>query len=188
MPTPRRSAQCASWSAAAARNVSAATSNTSRSASTACAASLAAVVVLPTPLTPTSSQTFGCPGTRWRLRSTPRSRVAAISRSSTPGSSPASRTPSSAARSRTRSTSPVVVGTPTSARSSVSSISSHASSSSFERARSRPAMPENGARERPRRSRKRGFVRGASSGAGTSSGTSPRVACARDDRACGAVR
>jgi hypothetical protein len=57
--TPTRSPQVCSWSAAAARKVSAAPSTTSRSSATSTRASLPTVVVLPVPLTPTTSTTAG---------------------------------------------------------------------------------------------------------------------------------
>ena len=59
---PVRSAHMASWSAAAARKVSPAASRTERPAADWRRASLPMVVVLPTPLTPTMSQTSGAPG------------------------------------------------------------------------------------------------------------------------------
>ena len=57
---PTRSPQVCSWSAAAARKVSAAPSTTLRPSATSTRASLPVVVVLPVPLTPTTSTTAGC--------------------------------------------------------------------------------------------------------------------------------
>ena len=59
--TPTRSPHVASWSTAAARNVSAAPSVTVRSSATRIRAILPTVVVLPAPLTPTTSTTPGLP-------------------------------------------------------------------------------------------------------------------------------
>ena len=56
---PTRDAQLCSWSAAAARKVSAAPSTTRRPSATRTRASLPTVVVLPVPLTPTTSSTDG---------------------------------------------------------------------------------------------------------------------------------
>ena len=56
---PTRDAQVCSWSAAAARKVSAAPSTTRRPSATSTRASLPTVVVLPVPLTPTTSSTDG---------------------------------------------------------------------------------------------------------------------------------
>ena len=56
---PTREAQLCSWSAAAARKVSAAPSTTRRPSATSTRASLPTVVVLPVPLTPTTSSTDG---------------------------------------------------------------------------------------------------------------------------------
>ena len=57
--TPTRAPHVSSWSAAAARKVSAAPSSTSRSSATRTRASLPTVVVLPVPLTPTTRMTAG---------------------------------------------------------------------------------------------------------------------------------
>ena len=62
--TPTRAPQVSSWSAAAARKVSAAPRTTSLSSATSTRASLPTVVVLPVPLTPTTSTTAGRPSTR----------------------------------------------------------------------------------------------------------------------------
>ena len=59
---PVRSPQICSCSTAAARNVSPATSTGRRPCSRYCCASLPMVVVLPVPLTPTTSTTCGCRG------------------------------------------------------------------------------------------------------------------------------
>jgi hypothetical protein len=64
--TPTRSPQVCDWSAAAARNVSAAPSTTSLSSATRTRASLPTVVVLPVPLTPTTSTHAGRFSTRGR--------------------------------------------------------------------------------------------------------------------------
>nr|CRL78401.1 hypothetical protein CPGR_02255 [Mycolicibacter nonchromogenicus] len=56
---PTRAAQVCNWSAAAARNVSAAPSTTRRPSATSTRASLPTVVVLPVPLTPTTNSTDG---------------------------------------------------------------------------------------------------------------------------------
>ncbi len=61
LSAPTRSAQCWSCSAAAARKVSPAARITERPSAIWCLASLPMVVVLPTPLTPTKSHTFGWP-------------------------------------------------------------------------------------------------------------------------------
>ena len=62
--TPTRSPHVSSWSAAAARKVSAAPSTTSLSSATSTRASLPTVVVLPVPLTPTTRMTAGRPSMR----------------------------------------------------------------------------------------------------------------------------
>jgi len=62
---PTRSPQVWSWSAAAARNVSAAPSTTVSPSPTSDLASLPQVVVLPVPFTPTTSTTAGRPSCRW---------------------------------------------------------------------------------------------------------------------------
>ena len=74
---PVRSAQVASCSAAAARNVSPAAISTRRPSATCWAPTLPIVVVLPTPLTPTNSHTLGEPAAPARSaasRSAPSSR------------------------------------------------------------------------------------------------------------------
>ena len=75
---PVRSAHMASWSAAAARNVSPAARRTEWPSAVWRRASLPIVVVLPTPFTPTMSQTSGAPS----LPSKRSARVSAVSSSS----------------------------------------------------------------------------------------------------------
>ncbi len=129
--TPTRSPQVVSWSAAAARNVSAAPSSTSLSCATSTRAILPTVVVLPTPLTPTTITTAGLPLIRsaCRLRSSDGSRRAtSSSRRSAEARSPEA--DSTRIRVLRASTSSCVGATPTSAASRVSSISSQVASSS----------------------------------------------------------
>ncbi len=151
MPAPVTSAQWASCSAAAARNVSAAASTTRRPTSLSRCATLAIVVVFPTPFTPTNIQTLGSPSVdaRWRILS-PSSSSATSSACSNPMSASVSEVFSLRARSRTSPRMRSVVGTPTSARRSVSSRSSQVSSSMR-----RPRSLANAARVLPRRSRRR---------------------------------
>src|SRR5919112_739458 len=140
--TPTRSPQGSSWSAAAARKVSAAPRTTLLPSPTSTRAILPTVVVLPAPLTPTTRTIPGRPS----CRSTPRER----SRSG-PSTAVSSRTsscrswgPEAVASTidwvRSRSTICWVAATPTSAASRVSSTSSQSSSVSRSRARtvSRP--------------------------------------------------
>ena len=108
----------------------------------AAAPTLPIVVVLPTPLTPTNSHTFGDARPR-RPRSAARGRRRRADRSSRPAARRAAR-PGSAislalTRARRPSSSSSVTRTPTSARSSASSRSSHVSSVMPPR----PRMPRN---------------------------------------------
>ncbi len=135
MSAPDRSAHTCSWSAAAARNVSPAAMTTLRPAAAWALATLPMVVVLPTPFTPTNSQTLGGPGSNRRSR-LPLASDFFRSSFSTSSSCPPSVTPSAVARARRASRSRVVVATPTSARIRTSSRSSHVSSETF-----RPRMP-----------------------------------------------
>src|SRR5215216_3137737 len=173
---PTRSPQMTSCSVAAARKVSAAASTACLPSSDRARASLPTVVVLPVPLTPTTSTIPG----RWcsvsRSRARERSPLPTASRSSSRSRSrragPLAR--SARARVRSRSTSSLAVATPTSADSSASSSSSQASSSSTPRDSS-PAMPrDRAARERPRRSRKRRRGAMTSSGAVGAAVATPR--------------
>ena len=122
-----RVAQTSSCSTAAARNVSAAARTTDFPAATARAASLAAVVVLPVPFTPTMRITCGDPGRDGRARG----RRAAVSISAlrtrrTTSCSAASRRPASAF---TAATSSAAVAGPTSAARRPSSSASSAAGS-----------------------------------------------------------
>ena len=104
---PTRDAQVSSWSAAAARNVSAAPSSTVRPSATSSRAILPQVVVLPVPLTPTTSRTAGCPsacGTVCSVRSMSGCRAVTSSSASSARSSPSERVPSTLVRVRSRST------------------------------------------------------------------------------------
>ena len=144
----------ASWSAAAARNVSPAASRTERPAADCRRASLPMVVVLPTPLTPTMSQTSGAPGvpSKRKVRLpvvSSSSRMAvprAASRSSPPPISLAS------TRARRSASSASVVATPTSARMSASSSDSQVDAS-IRPERSADTAPLNSPRTVPRRLR-----------------------------------
>ncbi len=157
---PTRSPQVCSWSAAAARKVSAAPSTTRRPSATSTRASLPVVVVLPTPLTPTTSTTAG--PSSCLVERTVRSASGPISATSSSCSRPRSsvgvRVPSTLTRVRRLSTSSWVAATPMSAVSRISSISSQVSSSrrSRESRVSRPlpsAFCERESRERSRTSR-----------------------------------
>ena len=168
---PVRSAHVASCSAAAARNVSAAASTTRRPSSFSRCASLAMLVVFPTPLTPTNIQTLGFASPWCSSRSASASSVTSSSRSSAMTRS-GSAVFSALARSRTASITFVVVGTPTSARISASSRSSHVSSSTLPRPAIPANAPANAARVLPSRSRRRGLTRstGSTSGSGSDLG------------------
>ena len=167
---PTRSPQVCSWSAAAARNVSAAPSRTVRPSATRTRASLPQVVVLPVPLTPTTRRTAGRPsgcGAVASVRSTSAPIAVTSSSRSRVRSCAWSRTPSTRTRVLSRSTSSVVAPTPMSACSRVSSTSSHVSSSTTSR-ESRANSP------RPsvlceRASRARSRVSRPAVGSGTSS-------------------
>ena len=94
--TPTRSPQVCSWSAAAARKVSAAPSSTSLSSATSTRASLPTVVVLPVPLTPTTSTTAGRPVDAGARRASGPSRgrgPRAAPRAASPGRPSGERTP-----------------------------------------------------------------------------------------------
>ena len=140
--TPTRAPHVASCSAAAARKVSAAPSTTVRSSATSTRASLPTVVVLPTPLTPTTMVTAGRSPLRVaaRRRSIEGSTIATSSSRSRVRTCSGSRVPSTVTRALRRSTSSRVGSVPRSAISSVSSISSHTSSSmrSWDSSASRP--------------------------------------------------
>ena len=115
-----RWAQIRSWSMAAARNVSAAASTTRRPCARSRAASLPMVVVLPVPLTPTTSTMAGAPSAAGTGSQCSASRTA-----SSPASS--ARTAASAGTSlrlRARSTRSIDSAAPTSPVIRVSSISS----------------------------------------------------------------
>src|SRR5690606_8507881 len=168
MWAPTRSPQVWSWSAAAARKVSAAPSTTVLPSATSTRASLPVVVVLPVPLTPTTITTPGPPVSlpvcTVRSMSGP-TRVISSSRSR-PRSSSGVRVPRTFTRSRSRSTSSWVGCAPPAAVSRVSSISSQVSSSRCSRD-SRESRPLPRAFcERDRRARRR--IRRPSVGAGIS--------------------
>src|SRR6478735_7274034 len=183
--TPTRSPQVCSWSAAAARKVSAAPSTTSLSSATSTRASLPTVVVFPVPLTPTTSTQAGRPSTRDDTieRSMVGSTRASSSARSQPRTVASSVLPSTATLVRSASTRSVVAATPRSADRRVSSTSSQAASSSVppESSARRPlpsAVFDRARRARRRRSRPAGASgrssvgAGGASGAGGSSGSS----------------
>lgn len=184
MWAPTRSPQVCSWSAAAARKVSAAPRTTVLPSATRTRASLPVVVVLPVPLTPTTMTTPGPPAgfSVCTVRSIvgPTS-VISSSRSSARSSSGV-RVPSTFTLSRSRSTSSWVGCTPTSAVSRVSSISSQVSSSRCSRdsRESRPLPRAFCERESRARSRTRRpavgsgiSISGASAAGGSSMTTGP---------------
>src|SRR5512133_824433 len=131
--TPARSPQRSSWSMAAARKVSPATTSTPSPRALRKAASLPRVVVLPTPLTPTRSTTWVSEATKGRAGRC-RSSFSSSSFSTALGS--ISDPPRSSKRSRAMSWSTAL--TPRSAWSSRSSSSSSWSSSRRRRPRRRP--------------------------------------------------
>src|SRR4051794_14943128 len=155
--TPTRSPQVSSWSAAAARKVSAAPRTTLLPSPTSTRAIFPTVVVLPAPFTPTTRTTPGLPSCRStaseRSRSGPRAAVS--SRTSSSRSCAGDAVASTIDWVRNRSTIEVVAATPTSAVSSVSSTSSQSSSVSFSRPStvSRPRPREDWDRARRERSR-----------------------------------
>ena len=156
---PARSAHVPSCSAAAARNVSPAAITTLRPSATCCAPTLPIVVVLPTPLTPTNSHTFGEPSGpvgEVQLAVEPGQlvlhvRLAALEQLVRLGDLLAP-SPGPAGRRAASSVTP----TPTSARSSASSSSSQVSSSMPARPRTPTRAPVSAARALASRSRKRG--------------------------------
>ena len=129
--TPTRAPQVASCSAAAARNVSAAPSRTSLSSATSTRASLPTVVVLPTPLTPTTRTIAGSSPCRETAsdRSIPGSTNFTSSSRNIARTSSGFRLPMILTRSRRISTSSRLGSVPMSANSRVSSISSQTASS-----------------------------------------------------------
>src|SRR5256884_384927 len=157
---PTRSAQCVSWSAAAARKVSAAAISATCPSSISRCASLAIVVVLPVPLTPTNSHTVVPSGAWCSDRSTPE-RSSTISSRKRVTSCSGSSTRAAAARACSSASNREVVVTPTSATSSASSMLSQASSSIVRRPVSAPRDRERAARVLPSRSRRRGGPGGA---------------------------
>src|SRR6478609_7476238 len=180
--TPTRSPQVCSWSAAAARKVSAAPSTTSLSSATSTRASLPTVVVLPVPFTPTTSTQAGRPSTRDDTieRSIDGSTRASSSSRSQPRTVASSVLPSTATLVRRASTRSVVAATPRSAASRVSSTSSHAASSSVPPdSRASSPLPravfDRASRARSRRRRPAGAsgrsTVGVGAGAGGSSGS-----------------
>src|SRR4051794_12964294 len=179
--TPTRSPQVSSWSAAAARKVSAAPRSTLLPSPTSTRAILPTVVVLPAPLTPTTRTTPGSPSWRSvpsdRSRSGPRTAVSSSTSSSRRSLPEAVASTSDLVRSR--STIWVVAATPTSAARRSSSTSSQSSSVSFSRARtvSRPRPSEDCDRASRERSRTRrpadgGGVSKVSPGSGSAGGSS----------------
>ncbi len=165
---PTRSPHDWSWSAAAARNVSAAPSTTCPPSAMRTRASLPVVVVLPVPLTPTTRITAGRPSRRdARLRSSAGSTSASSSSPSMARTRLGSPVPSTRARVRSRPTSSSVGATPRSACRSRVSTSSQSCSVRWSRessaSRPRPTAPC----ERARRARRR--TRRPAVGAGTSS-------------------
>ena len=131
---PTRSPQVCSWSAAAARKVSAAPSSTVCPSPISARASLPQVVVLPVPFTPTMSSTAGIPlcGSVRSVRSSSPSWVSSSARSRS-RTSAGPRTPSTLTLVFRSSTMTRATATPTSAVMSTSSISSQVSSSSRSR-------------------------------------------------------
>src|SRR5580693_659211 len=128
---PTRSPQVCSWSAAAARKVSAAPSRTVSPSPISARASLPQVVVFPVPFTPTISTTAGrppCGATCSDLSSSPSWPSSSARSSSRTSAGP--RTPSTFTLVRRSSTISLAGTTPTSAVISTSSISSQVSSSS----------------------------------------------------------
>src|SRR6476661_161136 len=179
--TPTRSPHVSSWSAAAARNVSAAPRTTLLPSPTSTRAILPTVVVLPAPLTPTTRTTPGRPP----CRSVPSVRSRSGPRTATSSSTSSSRrsAPDAVASTidfvRSRSTIWVVAATPTSAARRTSSSSSQSSSVSFSRVRTvsspRPSEDcDRASRERSRTSRPAdgGGVSKASPGSGSAGGSS----------------
>ena len=140
--TPTRWPHVCSWSAAAARKVSAAPSTTSLSSATSTRASLPTVVVLPVPLTPTTRTTAGRSASRSTAseRSMPGSTSRISSARSIARTCSGSFAPSTLTWVRSRSTSSVVGPTPTSAASRVSSTCSQVCSSNRSR-ESRSSKP-----------------------------------------------
>ena len=142
---PTRSPQVCSWSAAAARKVSAAPSTTVCPSPTSDLASLPQVVVLPVPLTPTTSTTAGRPSCRW-VRSARLAEVSTWASSSVLSISRTSsvvRVPSTLTLVRRSAVICRAGVTPTSAVISTSSSSSQVSSSSRSRdSRASRALPK----------------------------------------------
>ncbi len=143
--TPTRSPQSFSWSTAAALNVSAAPSTTDFPLFLNWAANLPMVVVLPTPLTPTTKITCGlCPsGSVKSARSSVLfwARSSAISSLRILSSSEVLRYLSLATRASIRWMILIVVSTPTSDMIRISSNSSSTSSSTFDLpATARPSL------------------------------------------------
>ena len=125
--TPTCSPQIRSCSTAAARKVSAAASATLRPSATSRCASLAMVVVLPVPLTPTNRITDGG-SPRSNAPDPTRTRRSRISVASARRASSPVRPPSLRNRARAASTSSSVASAPTSAPMSASSTSSQVAS------------------------------------------------------------
>ncbi len=191
--TPTRSPHVCSWSAAAARNVSAAPTTTCLSSATSTRASLPTVVVFPVPFTPTTSTTAGCAPLRLTLsvRSSD-GLTSAISSSRRISRACSLPTPSTRTRVRSRSTSSCVGATPTSAVMRVVSMSSHASSSSLSRESSASSPLPSEPCDRARRARSRtsrpcadsGFsIVGVGPGSGSSVSSSVRVGVSRGSSA-----
>ena len=173
--TPTRCPQVANWSAAAARKVSAAPRMTSLFSATSTRASLPTVVVLPTPLTPTTMTTAG--RSAWRSTASERSRVGSTSLMSSSRSSSRTsaglRLPITFTRSRRASTNCRVGSVPRSASSSVSSISSQTSSSILSRESSINRPLPRALFDFERRSRSRTSRPAAGSGVSTWISSSP---------------
>ena len=122
MSTPQRWDQISSWSAAAARKVSAAAMSTRRPSPFRWAESLPMVVVLPTPFTPMKRATDGLVSSLREMSPTSKNSVRMARRHSRP--SPAFLIFSALARRRSSSTAFMAVSTPMSERMRVSSSSS----------------------------------------------------------------
>ncbi len=179
--TPTREPQVSSWSAAAARNVSAAPSTTLRSSATSTRASLPTVVVLPVPFTPTTSTTAGTVDPSSAVRGDVASERSSVGSTSATSSVrrrsrtlAASRTPRTRTLVRSASMSSPAGPAPTSARRRVSSSSSQSSSVRWSRERTDSRRAPSGDPERARRSRSRtsrpptGSGRSSAGGAATS--------------------
>ena len=153
-----RSAHSSSWSAAAARNVSAAASTTRRPSPTCCDASLPIVVVFPTPLTPTNIHTFGSPATRCSVAVGARRRGARPLRRARSATSPSASTDVVGLGAGAHRVEDALRRRRARRRRAATPLRDRPrSSSSILRPRIPLNAPENAARVRPSRSRSRGF-------------------------------